>query len=571
MKTRIRGVALGTVLACLLALMVVLFAAVSASVSHLNFASASTRQEHAQNLADAAISEAIDQLVSSNYTLGASGSGGVTVTFNGLADAEGSLSFSNSGVFFNRQSTNNLNDDNQISGGAGRLVPGRTVHLVARGRVGSTERWVECLYHKPPFPDGLITTGPIDARTIHLVGIRQEGAYAGGDPNSIPLQDTIPGNLFSNSALGFAAGGPASEVSQNSLVTGSVGAVGTVDVDASTLVEGELLPGSDDRPIPDLNINQKITLLEPNAIPIGLSHVDLSLDPNWFSLASSDLNISGNLQLNGSALLVRGDLNVARAVTGTGIILVDGDVNIGGGGVSVVSGDQVAIGCTGDFRLQASGPNGNYFKGLIYCEGDLEAREITVVGVTVVHGKNGSVGSARLENVRFIYNPGAVQLVLQKPRGREEVDHSLAISFTLRPSDVPGEYLCSARAYFGFGDDIIPNSGSPNVVDEPQVWPSLDAQHAVEPWFQDFQDVPVGAPGPTFGATLGQQIGAWADAVENPEVRANWTTLTPPWFTQMLNDSLTSTGDTYYVTFNLNNLLAESMGSARVLYWRPLK
>lgn len=574
-----RGLTLGTVLACMAALTVILFAAISAAFSHLNFAQTTTIEAHAKNLADGAISKAIDRLIDSDFALGADGTGGVTYTMPGLDDAEGTLSFVASGPFSNRRSTNNLHTDDQVSGGLAREVPGRTLHLLARGRVGHTVRWVECLFYRPPFPDGLLATGPIDAKAVHLVGVRGEGDYAGGDLNSISPEDRLPGNLFSNSLSGFSPGNPSAEVTMSSRITGSVGARGSVNVDGSTTVEGELLPGSNERPLPELDIRQKIALLEPNAIALSANHTNLSLDPSWFSISNSGVTVSGDLELEGSALLVRGDLEVGGAITGTGVVLVDGDVTIGDGGSSVVGEDQVALGCTGSFDLDAAAPENNYFKGLVYCEGDMTARDITVVGASVVNGKNGSAGSARLENVRYVYNPGAVELVVQPPAGVEHDNHTLAIGFTLRPSMTPGEYVCDARAYFGFGDDC----GEPEYINSPVRWPELDSTNGSIPdgtnggtpgnWYKEFQGVPIGAPGQAnFGEDLSAQIGAWADTTEemgDPR-EINWNEATSDFLVPLLERAIREADHSQRLSFNLNTLLPESAGTSRILYWRPL-
>jgi hypothetical protein len=584
------GLALGTVLACLAALAVILFAAVSAALSHLNFSRASTNQEHARNLADAAIAEAIDRLVTSDYSFGTNGTDGVTVTIAGLSDAEGGLSFSNSGDFSGRHSFNNLGSDNQRVEGLARPVPGRTVHLVARGRVGNTVRWVECLYHRPPFPDGLLATGPIDAKALHLAGVRGAGDYTGGDISNIPLEDRMPGNLFSNSAQGFTSSGPSAAVSQNSIITGSMGSVGGATVDNSSVVQGEVLPGSETRPVPEIDVVQKIDLLAGNAIPLNNSYgSDLTLDPDWFSISSGDLQVNGDLELRGSALLVRGDLTVGRALTGTGLVLVDGDVQIGDGGSNVTAGNQVAIGCTGDFDLQAAAPENNFFKGVVYCEGDFWAKDITVVGATVVNGKRGAAGSAELENVRFVYNPGGVELIFQPPKGYEKTNHTLAVGFLIRPGDVEGEYVCDAQAYFGFGNAHGDNA--PTVT--PLAWAGTDSRNDPLPdpldplnptnWYESFRDVPLGHPSdPNFGEVLIQQIGQWAEVQENRgEDRDDWLqeirnlpgppdSTNPTAFQEYLRNAIRQSDESQRVSFNLNNLFAESMGRSRVLYWRPV-
>lgn len=69
-RKRQRGLALGTTLACLLALSVILFAAASAGVSHLKMVSASANADHAQNLAESALSAALAELVKTDFKFG---------------------------------------------------------------------------------------------------------------------------------------------------------------------------------------------------------------------------------------------------------------------------------------------------------------------------------------------------------------------------------------------------------------------------------------------------------------------------------------------------------------------
>lgn len=451
-----RGLTLGTVLLCMICLILLLLTAGTAAVSHLRFATAQETSEHAKNLAESAIAEAFTRLVQSDFSFGVDGldSSGqparVEVTVPDLPGATGVVTFDSSESGFSQAySSNNIRSDAAISGARGRTVPGRSVHLVARGRVGSTERWVECIYYRPPFPDGLACTGLADARSVYLAAVRHVSDYPGGDPRTIPPEDALPANIFSNSQ--GRGGRPSTQVSGSSVVTGSVGAVGPVSVSGDSEVEGEILPHSESRAIPDIRLDEKFSIVEENNTPVSSTGGDLTLEPNFFMLASHGLEVGGDLDMNGSVLLVKGgDLTVHGGIKGTGIVLCSGDVEIRDGRSHLDTAEQVAVGCKGSFRLRAEAPEGNYFNGLVYAEGDIEAKDITVVGAVVGNGKRGAEGDVLLDNVRFIYNPGSLQVVAFPPlvTAREwnnDAQFSMA-SATVRPRPDGSGWLVDAWA-----------------------------------------------------------------------------------------------------------------------------
>ena len=185
----------------------------------------------------------------------------------------------------------NLESDSGTVGARDRQVPGRTVHLVARGKVGEVESWMECYYYKPPFPDGLAATGRVTASSLYLAGVRRTQGYAGGDPSTINPAEAFPANLFSNFSQ---AGPPVAVLSDNCRITGSAGAVGGVSVDASSIVEGEVLPGSDPRALPELDVVERIAAIETNAILTASTGGTLTLDQQWFSRCNGNLTVGGN-------------------------------------------------------------------------------------------------------------------------------------------------------------------------------------------------------------------------------------------------------------------------------------
>lgn len=454
-RERARGLALGTTLACVMALAVILFAAAGAGVSHLKMVSASNNADHARNLAEAALSSALAELAKGDFQFGKDKNDRIAISVADLPGSLGVVSFNkHDSGFTDRYSTFNLDGDQSVPGAAGRQVPVRTVHLIARGKVGESESWVECLYYKPPFPDGLVSTGPVVAKSLYLAGVRRGGAYSGGEPGSIDPEESVPANLFTNATDG--AGAQAVRLQQNCRIQGSVGASGSVILDVSSVVDNEVLPNSQPRAIPEIDIVERMEALRPNAVVIPSSGRHVTLEANWFAQATSGLNVSGDLSLNGSVLLVDGDLTVGGAILGTGIILVDGKVTILDGHTSVISSDQVAIACTKNFLLQADKPEGNYFQGLVYCEGDLTAKDITVVGATVVNGQGGAQGAVSLDNVRFVQSPGSTSLELISPVGDPAGAQSWAVSLNLKPdpSGEAGAFLSDVRAYFTDKDEV---------------------------------------------------------------------------------------------------------------------
>lgn len=598
-----RGWALGTTLACMVALAVVLFAAVSAAISHLRMVSAAANGEHAKNLAEAALAKAMVEVVRSDYKFGKNGTDRVQIYVPDLPGSSGIVTFDQNEFGPDGKSTFNLDSDTPKTGARSHNVPARTVHLVARGKVGSSESWMECVYYKPPFPDGLAASGPIDAKALYLAGIRRGQAYAGGDPGNIPPEDSIPANLFTN-----ATGPNASLVGVNCRITGSAGAVGSVTVDPTSVVEGEVLPGSEPRAIPNMDIPARMAALRPNAVTVASSGGDVELDKDWFSQATSGLTVGGNLKLNGSVLLVDGDLNVGGAIEGTGVVLVNGNVEITDGRSNVTAADQVAVACTGDFKLHAQAPEGNYFQGLVYCEGDFEAKDITVVGATVVNGKNGKAGSAKLDNVRFVQSPGGVNLELSRVRGRTIGQHSWAWSISLRPNPngTTGDFLADARLYFT--DWEFCSSGHDH--DAPGACPSKDNALA---WrnhtFSNndsfamwdsvsgsrYRIVNSGPGQTTTGSAYPDGMPIKLDSTGKivdfgpmrtevfdfftTEAERQGTTIGAEngHYDQEINDLLDLrmandfVNSSYQVTFNLNTLLGESMGTTRTLLWKPFR
>jgi hypothetical protein len=606
------GLSLGTVLLGMVVMTVVLFAAASAAVSHLNLVKSSASYEHARNLADAALSQTLARMVESDFEFGKNG-GRVEVTFPDLPGASGVVTFVTSEAGFGDAfSTYNLDSDSEKVGAGGRRVPPRTVHMVARGRAGGVESWMECVYFRPPFPDGLASTGWINAKSVDLSAVRRTGDYAGGELSGIPRDNRLPANVFSNfqgTPEGGGAGGlplGAVTISGGSRITGNVGSMGSVRISEDSVVLGEVLPNSERRDVPDLRLDEKIDLVEHTSNPIVYAGGDLQLERNWFSRSDGSLVVTGDLDLNGSVLLVKnGDLKVRGGIQGTGVILCEGDVEIHDGRTDLRSTEQVAVGCKGDFLLRAEAPAGNYFHGLVYSEGAIEAKDITVVGAMVSNGKNGRPGSVHLDNVRFVYSPTSMEItVFPLIKAHRYIDHSgddtyhqAAFWLSMRPNGDYSKWLVSAEACLQ-RQDVSKTVSLARLATDVTQWRAFSPATYVSRTWTDVE-LPRDPNAPLTEQTIvlrdftQQQIVPWLNQVDNLE-----GSLHLEWFSPLsgpptsgehgvpndddvspynirgasyrFNKANSSQDASSTLRFNLNNLMAEiSTHSPRVLLWRP--
>ena len=78
--------------------MTALFLTVSASLSHLSLVGSLAQRQHAENLAEAALSQAMARGIQTDFEFGSRSTDRVQVSFAGLDDAEGIVTF-NRGEF----------------------------------------------------------------------------------------------------------------------------------------------------------------------------------------------------------------------------------------------------------------------------------------------------------------------------------------------------------------------------------------------------------------------------------------------------------------------------------------
>lgn len=307
-------------------------------------------------------------------------------------------------VTFNRSSeypysTNNTFLDSD-EGSLGRTVPDGTFHLVSTGYCRGQYRTIECVVKKPPFPFGLATSGKIESPDPLVVrGVSTIQTLIDGEEDR-------PGHILCNSAEGVVIGArPPNET----FISGFVKAVGSINVAQPAVVLGGLRPDSDTSTLADIDIEAFKNEGQPGVVRLLDDTYSESQEMDVMYYYEGDtLTYQRNVQLNQAFLYVQGDLVVRGALTGEGLIVVNGDARFESG--TVLSGaNKMAILASGDITL--IGDN-NFFTGLVYCEGNLNASNVTIVGNTVVNSSNPSEGKAELENVGIVSNEETADMTI---------------------------------------------------------------------------------------------------------------------------------------------------------------
>jgi hypothetical protein len=373
-----------------LALMLALTLGGSA-ISHLRVGAQLDNALHARNLAEAALSRAIERVLHTNGSFGAQPSDQVSLTFPASpAGSQGGLTFDPTAAVF---STYNLKQSNPKVGFLGRSVPPESVHLVAVGRCRGVERRMEAILAVPTFRYSVLNAGSLVSHGSMLVG----GVAPDQDPmQAIADEDLLPGHIASNASMELTPASAAKRI----LVKGDARSTGLIDTGASPTaeIEGAKLENASAMDIPRVVLSQ----FDPSDLGAThqIQHVGFPV-----SKAVGLVKQPGDVTVNklklggpsvGAVVWVDGDLTILDGVEGTGVLIATGDISIQG--LSSLNGDdQLAILAHGKVRVEGSTPVSSAFQGLIYSgapvnqagdpgPGGVELSNVTVVGSVVGNG-----------------------------------------------------------------------------------------------------------------------------------------------------------------------------------------
>lgn len=446
-----RGTILGNVLLLLTIALTLVLTSASVGIFNLRFTNALANRDHARNLAEAAIFQAV-ALINANPDYGKAKETLPAITLSGLDQRNsGVLTFDPDSPLKCRHSTNNLNA-NAPASGDGQMVPEDGVHLVGLGVCGEARCQMEMLYYQPPFAKAIASSGNVSLDTVELAGM---------NPNTPFNKDTYEDFLGDTSL--FSNNGSLNALRLEGLcdIRGSVGAVGRVTLGPNAMVAGEVRPGQPPEQVPILDVASIVTDIA------ALPSLQAPTSPvsSFAYLASS--GTYGELRLNGGVLAVRGNLTVNGPISGYGSVIVDGDVQILGG--SALGSDFAAVAASGDIRLEATGSTSNFFQGLLYSRGDISAKRITVIGSIVAKSEDPTKGRVDLEDMKFISTSTPIQGGIAPPKvyhlGGGDDTCAIQLSSRLKPGTI-NVFDYYGTGWYSIGDednihDIIDNNEYP--------------------------------------------------------------------------------------------------------------
>lgn len=297
-------------------------------------------------------------------------------------------------------STNNTTLTND-TGSLGRTVPDGMLHIVSTGYCKGQYRTVECVIEKPPFPFGLAASGKIHSRDpLRVVGVSSIAQLQAG-------QNDRPGHVLCNSVAGITI----EQVSppRSTEISGFVKSSGPVDIAQPAIVRGGVRTNTDKTELTDIDIesfrNQGlpgvVTLLEDTySVP---QEMDI-----MYYYSGPQLTYNGSVNLKQAMLYCDGDLVLNGPLTGEGIIVVNGNAFFNAG-TNLAGSNKLAVLASGNVSIHGSN---NFFTGLVYTEGNLDARHITIVGNTIVNSAESSKGIVELENVTFVSNEETADMTI---------------------------------------------------------------------------------------------------------------------------------------------------------------
>ncbi len=385
-----KGVGLGSTLLVVTIVALLAFALAASSVTHLNLMA---RDANASLALDRARS-AIDLTLAHLYTDINFGQAGETVTSSAADGSTGWVTFDSVkatqlGV---GPSLSNLSNGTAIVAPDGQTVPVQGVYLQALGEANGVKRRVTAVLAVPPFPYAIATDGPIAVGGRLVVG-----SLSPGQSPTAPTAQLKPADLASNDSQTAIDLGP------NSIVRGSLKAVGGVRVDPSSTVNGRQLTGQAPITVPNMMID--------SFDPANLGQSSATLQPNYQSTTftgalrrNGNVNIDGDLNLNHALVFVRGDLSITGSVSGDGVLVCSGDLTVGRQ-ATIAATQRVAILAGGSLTLEGNGPASSNVRGLLYAENGISAKQVLVEGAIVARRPP----SVHVEDLRVAANGSLLQ------------------------------------------------------------------------------------------------------------------------------------------------------------------
>lgn len=404
MRRRQSGLSLGSVLLIALFVSTLLFALASTSVSHLHLRHHRSNSQVAELEAQSLVNLALAQVLQMEQV-------GETEEMSQVvfqAYPERTVSYEPGDTPY---CTNNLLGTGSAEGWGGRVVPPESLHLVAQATEGGVSRIVEAVYFVPAFPYAVASASPIRSDGTVLVGSVESKDDAS---DGVDAGELGPADLFSN-----ASGAAAVALSPGSEVKGNVGAVGEVALNGA-VVAGDVDGGRDAVPLPKINVQRhdprgltgtnELSRLAPEEIPRALEGLNRH---------QGDLELTGPLELDNAVLFVDGDFVLRRGsssqggLRGYGALIVNGETRIEGAS-DFAHANGLALLSEGDLVIQGDGLDDSYFQGMLYSNGSVATKNVTILG-GIISNSEGDSDGVLLEDSKAIHVPELLTINVESP------------------------------------------------------------------------------------------------------------------------------------------------------------
>jgi hypothetical protein len=383
-----RGLALGTVLLVTTAVVLLAFMVAAVCTLQMHFVQGWIDRISARHLAESVLAQASELILSSNGALPLPQQ---TLQMQIRQGGDAWLSFASAENVPDAHippSINNMNLTSSVPGWR-RSVPARTAQLLGVGVVNALPYGEEMLLHLEAFPYAVAANGPIVSKGGLLVGAVDTSSGLGAGLQQIQ-GGMLPADLGSNSTLATGI-----VLASGDLIEGDVQCRGGVSAPVGT-VRGEIRCDADPIPMQLIDVTSYNPAVQNKIVnPMGSGKV-AGGPIEGYNCADGDIEFTGDIDLKSAVLYVAGNLQMDGRVKGTGAIFATGNVTFQHAS-DLATDNVLALVSSGNVTLNGSGPDQDYFQGVVYTQGNFAARQVTIAGYFAAAGNNSSV---QLDNVR---------------------------------------------------------------------------------------------------------------------------------------------------------------------------
>lgn len=399
-RNRQRGSGLASTLMVCGVLVALAFAVASSSIAHLTMNSRFENGRVAGDLAESAAASCLAKVLKDTRW-----QGDVEVSLASAPGGWGRVTFTSqkAGQWDVPVSVNNLENSAAVTINGQQIGPA-SLRVRAVGRYRGVTRSLTQVIAIPPFRYALSSTGAIVSNGgLTVASLDDPGLLAGGFDRLLDEQ-LKAGNLAGNRS-GAESVVLNSSPSRPVLVKGCVDSAGSVVVAREARVLGGVNENGAPVPVPriavdDYDPRERTDVVELDQLQQG--HLKLEKPTR----RQGDLKVASGLELDGGYLYIDGNLDIYGGLTGKGAIFATGDVKIHGL-ATFGTHNQEAIVARGNVGIEGTGRDHSIFQGVVYTEGDLNAKDVTLVGSMVGNKPNptGQEGSRiQLDTCHVLYN-----------------------------------------------------------------------------------------------------------------------------------------------------------------------